>query len=276
MPVMRVVAFLLFVAAVLLGGLYLNEKRAFQIAARQNGELKEAAKGLEAQLAKLRQENESLREIESTDAAAVTVPRKEQPKAAPALPEDDSAARAELTRQLEEKEQQLTTAMKVREDLAAKVQGLEARVQALAEESQRLAQSDRQFREQMEADNRQVAALQADLRNRDERLLRLEVENRDLKRRSEDSSTRYTRLSKMSDDLGDLSRRREVYVTNILRRYREVTDLYRTVLVSTDAPRDDVSRIQNAISLAEEDLRHLQSLNAQAAKLQRDLAAGRK
>ncbi len=82
-------------------------------------------------------------------------------------------------------------------------------------------------------------------------------------------------LTKISDDFDDLNRRRDQYMTNVLRRYREVTDLYRTLSLRQEGPRDDLSRIQNAISLAEEDMRQLQSLNAQARRLQRDLQAAK-
>jgi hypothetical protein len=46
-------------------------------------------------------------------------------------------------------------------------------------------------------------------------------------------------------------------------------------MVLQQPPGTDVTRIQNAISLAEEDLKQLQALNAQTSRAQRKLGAAR-
>jgi hypothetical protein len=80
-------------------------------------------------------------------------------------------------------------------------------------------------------------------------------------------------------DLESLFRRREMYLNNILRRYKEITEQYRAMSGVRDS-RDgqaapvsstEISRIQNTIALAEEDLKQIYALNAQAQRLQRKL-----
>jgi hypothetical protein len=78
--------------------------------------------------------------------------------------------------------------------------------------------------------------------------------------------------------LEDLNRRREVLLNNMVRRYREVTDQYRTLSLRVQSRADqlgldpgagEISRIQTSVQQAEEEFRQLNSLNAQAAKLLR-------
>jgi hypothetical protein len=53
----------------------------------------------------------------------------------------------------------------------------------------------------------------------------------------------------------------------MLRRYKDVTEQYRALSARLDNP-PDTSRIQDSIALAEEDMRQLAGLNAQASRLQ--------
>jgi hypothetical protein len=66
-----------------------------------------------------------------------------------------------------------------------------------------------------------------------------------------------------------------------LRRYRQITEQYRSMAgmmqtQRTDAPAAgsaDLARIQDSIAMAEEDLRQLNNLNAQALLIQKKMAA---
>ena len=71
-----------------------------------------------------------------------------------------------------------------------------------------------------------------------------------------------------------------MYLNNILRRYREITEQYHAMAGVLDSRRDreaapvnntEISRIQNAISLADEDLKQINALNAQASRLEKKL-----
>jgi hypothetical protein len=82
-------------------------------------------------------------------------------------------------------------------------------------------------------------------------------------------------------DLESVFHRREMYLNDILRRYKEITEQYRAMSGIRDS-RDrqagtvssaELSWIQNAIALAEEDFKQIYALNAQAQRLQKKLPA---
>jgi hypothetical protein len=81
---------------------------------------------------------------------------------------------------------------------------------------------------------------------------------------------RIGRLPGALADLEELNRRREAYVGNILRRYRDIADHFRALPAGADQSAD-LARVNNAIQMAEEDLRQLSALNAQAARIQQRL-----
>jgi hypothetical protein len=72
-------------------------------------------------------------------------------------------------------------------------------------------------------------------------------------------------------------------MANLQRRYRELTDLYRSTLLTIEQQRDnpairqlpDASRIQATVLAAEDDLRQLNALNTQAQRLSQKLQAVR-
>ena len=81
-------------------------------------------------------------------------------------------------------------------------------------------------------------------------------------------------------NLQDLESRREVYLTSILRRYRDITDEFRAMSGMLDTNRDGnstacsgavLSRIQSAVNSAEDDLRQVNELNARTQKLEKQL-----
>lgn len=271
---MRLVTVVALLAAGLLGVLLVREKSRSTGLEKEIGQFGARVKASQEALAKLEAEHNELRQqqgLPPVSSAAVPQP------AAPAPPKE-SAASLETARLLEERTNELAEARKAREAVDAQVKQLEARVQSLTEEMEKLSAAEKSVREQLEASGKRVASLEGELKTRDERLQRAELSIRDLRQQGDDRGRRAAQLAKISDDFDDLNRRRDTYVTNLMRRYREVTDLYRTLSLrqETPGPRDDLSRIQNAISLAEDDLKQLQALNAQARRLQKDLETIRK
>ena len=69
-------------------------------------------------------------------------------------------------------------------------------------------------------------------------------------------------------------------MSSILRRYKDLTEQYRSLSGALDGRRPDsvgvnvpdLSRIQNSILMADEELRQIASLNAQALRVQRKIA----
>jgi hypothetical protein len=91
---------------------------------------------------------------------------------------------------------------------------------------------------------------------------------------------RAAEIARVVTDLQDLDRRREAYLTSIIRRYRDITSQFRAMGSMLDSGRDPnastlsdaaLTRIQNAVSLADDDLRQFSELNARAHELQKKL-----
>jgi hypothetical protein len=98
----------------------------------------------------------------------------------------------------------------------------------------------------------------------------------------EESNRNGLKWRKLADDMEDVARRRETLVTNLSTRYREASDTLRALSLQLEnrgagaaSGPNDLSRIQNAVTLAEEDLRQLRSLSARARQLQKELAAAK-
>src|SRR5208283_5336224 len=109
----------------------------------------------------------------------------------------------------------------------------------------------------------------------------LEADNAKLKTDTTAVNTRAADLAQITASLQDIDRRRDVYLTSILRRYRDLTGEFHAMSSMLDTSHDPssgacsgavLSRIQNAVGLAEDDLRQLNELNARAQKLEKQLA----
>ena len=132
-----------------------------------------------------------------------------------------------------------------------------------------------ELRDDMQAARRMGEALQAELRAKSDRLVRVETSEKITQERLARAETAAVKVGGASKEIEDLNRRREAFLTALLRRYREVNDLYRNFTLNAqtrDVPgaglqAGDLSRIQTAVQQAEDDLRQLQALNARIAQL---------
>jgi DNA repair exonuclease SbcCD ATPase subunit len=113
-----------------------------------------------------------------------------------------------------------------------------------------------------------------------QRVAALEADNSKLRSDAATDAARATDYSRTLASLQDLNRRREVYLTSILRRYRDITSEFRAMSSMLDTSRDQtssacsgavLSRIQNAVTSADDDMRQLTELNARAQKLEKQL-----
>jgi chromosome segregation ATPase len=153
----------------------------------------------------------------------------------------------------------------------------EARVTAETAEARRLKVQLEELREDAQSARRVTEAVQAELRAKAERLLKAETSEKLLQERSARAEAAAAKVAVSTKELEDLNRRREAFLTTILRRFREVNDLYRNFTLAAqtrDTPATglqagDLSRIQTTIQQAEDDLRQLQTLNARVAQLAR-------
>lgn len=113
-----------------------------------------------------------------------------------------------------------------------------------------------------------------------QRMAALESDNAKLKADSSGSSARAAEVARTVASLQDLERRRDVYLTSILRRYRDISGEFRAMSSMLDTSHDPnsgacngalLSRIQNAVNSAEDDMHQLNELSARTQKLEKDL-----
>ncbi|MGB7762002.1 MAG: hypothetical protein WBL61_19380, partial [Bryobacteraceae bacterium] len=165
--------------------------------------------------------------------------------------------------------------------LESRADEAEAQVQELTADNKRLAASEADLKESLTAANQAVDALEKELKRTRDRVAQVEVAYQKLRDQSGIDARKLSEIQQLAADLQDIHKRREVYLNEILRRYRQITEQYRSVAgvlqaQRTDAPAAgsaDLARIQDSIAMAEEDLRQLNNLNAQALLIQKKMAA---
>jgi chromosome segregation ATPase len=152
---------------------------------------------------------------------------------------------------------------------------------ALASSNERHQKEQEDWQSQLDALKQELDSAQAESQASRQRLAALEADNAKLKSDNSAGSARLAEFARTIADLQDLDRRRDAYMTSIMRRYRDITGQFRAMSGMLDSSREPnssplsdaaLTRIQNAVSLADDDLRQLTELNAQASKLEKKLA----
>jgi chromosome segregation ATPase len=150
---------------------------------------------------------------------------------------------------------------------------------ASAEERYRNQQADLETR--LDALQQKLDSAEAESQASRQRIRALEADNTKLRNDGSEGSTRAAEFERVAASLQDLDRRRDTYLMSISRRYRDVTSQFRAMGGMLDSSRDASSsacssealgRIQNTVSQADDDLRQLNELNAQARQLEKKLA----
>lgn len=176
----------------------------------------------------------------------------------------DSVEQAKLLFQFRDK---LTSANSAIAALQDRIHELETATQRSVEENRRLAASEADLKEQIAGSARVLIAIKDELKGKEQRLGQLETANNALRDENRANSSKLNQISGLLRDLEEINRRRETYLTAMLRRYKDVTEQYQALSARLDNPPPDMSRIQDSIAMAEEDMRQLASLNAQAARI---------
>jgi chromosome segregation ATPase len=153
-------------------------------------------------------------------------------------------------------------------ELDARITALDAQIVSLQTEGQRAAAIESEALEKLSIARREIEASQKDALAKDARIAQLEVQTRKLRDESGANAKQAAQLTQLAAELQDIFRRRETYISSILSRYKEITEQYHVVALDRTT---DVARIQQALSMAEEDIRQLHSLNARALLIQRKL-----
>ncbi len=189
-----------------------------------------------------------------------------------------TARSLQYVRMLSETQEKLAQATATIEELQDKLAELESSLAELSEENRQFKTLQEDLEDRLARANRVVEAMQIQLKESSDRMVRLEVRNRALRQEQQQAGEKLKRSQRLLAELENLNRRREDLLTTIVRRYREVAEVYRTVSMPQGTTEElgptagvDLSRIQNALSLAEEDLRQLRTLNARAEHVQSEL-----
>jgi chromosome segregation ATPase len=170
----------------------------------------------------------------------------------------------------------------------ASVMGLQAQLSSATEERQKaLADVNQQqekaradWQSQLDALKQELDSAQAEVQGSRQRAAALEAENAKLKNDSSAATARGADFTRTVGQLQDLNGRRDALLTSILHRYREITSQFRAMGGMLGSNRDSnagpltdttLTRIQSAVSSADDDLRQLSELNAQESQLEKKL-----
>jgi hypothetical protein len=205
------------------------------------------------------------------DAPGTARPEKQIVKVPPGV---DPAEYIQVIEDLRRKNADLARELSEAREEASKAEANRAGTAMDLEAAQRQIVS---IRDDLESARRVVTALQAELDARNQRLARAETNEKIAAERAKQKEASAERLTESAREMEEINRRRDVYLTSLVRRYREVADLYRSFSLhvqnrdnqNTGLQAGDLSRIQASMQQAEEDLRQIQTLNARAAQLSR-------
>jgi type IV secretory pathway VirB10-like protein len=201
------------------------------------------------------------------------------PPAAPPAAVEALAAAEQRARRLHESLDQ-SKADVVR--LEALNSDLQSRAETDTQENRRLSVALEQAKKALADAEQTIENSQAELKSNLDRIAQLESANARPKEGAAPGRQSAGQLSQSLSDIEEVFRRREMYLSNILRRYREITEQYRALSGVMDSRRDrestpvsgaEISRIQNAIALSEEDMKQVGALSAQAQRLEKKLSA---
>ena len=164
--------------------------------------------------------------------------------------------------------------------LETQISDLEGRIKQAKQENGKLSAAVEGWQDKLADAARVAEHALGDLKASQERVAQLEAANARLRQASAAVAPQNPQAAQYASQLQEISRRRDVYLNSIIRRYRELTDQYRAMTGVLDGRRDreaspvsglELSRIQSTIAMAEEDLRQIDSLNAQALRIERKL-----
>jgi chromosome segregation ATPase len=210
-------------------------------------------------------------------------PAAPKPFAPRSVQPDTSAAAAALLSAAEQRAERLRESLAQAtaevEHLQAGVSDLHGQLETAAVDNRRLSAAAEESKKRLADAEQTIEMLRAELKANNARAAQLDSVNARLK---EEASAKQQLSSQMQQNVSDLEglfRRREMYLNNILRRYRDITEQYRA-LSGVNGSRDrgtapvssaEISRIQNSIALAEEDLKQISALSAQVSRLEKKL-----
>ena len=245
-------------------------------------------RGQAAQLDLRARENDELRRrIEQLSRPQAAQPAAQSPApaphfTAPATPAAGAEALAAAEQQTVRLRESLAQSSSEVTRLQARISELESQTENLTAQNRRLTAASEDLKKNLADATQTVELIRGELKANSGRIEQLETANTRLQEESSSAKQSGVQFHQLVSDLEGVFRRREMYLNNILRRYKDVTEQYRALSGVLDSRRDrqaapmsgnEISRIQNSIAMAEEDLKQIQALNVQAQRLEKKLPA---
>jgi chromosome segregation ATPase len=202
--------------------------------------------------------------------------------ASPAPPGDYQAALAQRNATIEQLNRELSEAQANNMALQAQLlNSSEEGEKALASAEERHQKEQADLQSQLDALKQDLDSAQAELQASQQRVAALEADNAKLRSDNSAASTRTAEITRVVAQLQDLDSRRDAHLSSIMRRYRDIASQLRGMSGMLGSNRDSnsassfslaaLTSIQSAISSADDDLRQLTELNAQARQLEKKL-----
>jgi DNA repair exonuclease SbcCD ATPase subunit len=191
----------------------------------------------------------------------------------------DNRALAEPEAALQQLNSQIAESQVTIGRLRSQLQDAEQAKQEALATIESLQNSQRESRAQLESVQQELDSARAESQAARERATALATDNAKLKNAV---GAQTTDLRRQLTKLQDLDRRRDAYLSSIFRRYSEITEQFRAATAALDSGHGaelaspsklSLSRIQNVISLAEDDMRRLNELSTQARQIENKLAS---
>ena len=200
----------------------------------------------------------------------------------PTPPGDYQAALAQRNATIERLNRELSQAQANLMGLQAQLSNSnEEREKALASANELQQKEKEDWQNQLWALKQDLESAQAEAQGSRQRFAALEADNAKLSSNNNAVSARAADFAHVVTQLQDLDSRRDALLTSIMRRYRDITSQFRAMSGMLGSSRDSntsspftdaaLTRIQSAVSSADDDLRQLTELNAQARQLEKKL-----
>jgi chromosome segregation ATPase len=244
------------------------------VALRQSRELRDLRQQRDAAQKSLQEAREALRRSQLSLEAALN--------GAPRPTNENQAELAERDRTIAQLSSQLDEAQDSLKQLQEKLsQSEEENQAALASAAQRYQQLQTEMQDRLDKLQKELDSTRTDLQNARQRIAELKKTNDQLTAANNEGSIKSAEREHILRSLQDIDRRRETYLTSLADRYRNLTSQFRTMSGMLDSSRGQNSSafsgpaldmIQNAITLADNDLQHLSELNAKAYQLEKQLS----
>ncbi len=215
-----------------------------------------------------------------------------QPPAAPAQPSPSASARVGSGRGLQAPlpanpsqdevrslNNTLADANTAIQTLQTRIAELESQLEKVTAESKQSAAAEAELKQNLTDAGHTVESLRTEMNSQSRRLSELEAANQKLRETTSKNAQTSAQILQVASELQDVNRRRELYVSSILRRYKDLTEQYRALSASLDSRREhqaplgtaELGGIQNTIAMSEEDLRQINALTVQASRIQKKI-----